>query len=331
MTNVQLPTTMQIRKARGGIRLSKQLPSEVAVVIDYTKLADDLALVLTTGPQAQARLAAIPEPWADEPLPAPLPADKPAPTVAPTAATPAPVPAPQTAATPAPLPAAPSAPLPERSEATAEPSADLPADQPADQPADKGYSLIDHMDDPPEVETMGQWILRQQSEARVPFQPWEEIISRIKAKEFHTQQALALAYNKPDKWARDLRAVAVKQGMFKNDAEWWSCFPKKLKDGSTKPSTYNPQLTAHRSAGTPVQLQREDFERVLRDKQPDGGLTFDLFVQLIKLRCWARAEDLGAHFRQPPAWTTALRTFLLRQGTFTAESWAASFGKDNKK
>lgn len=178
--------------------------------------------------------------------------------------------------------------------------------------------------------TMFDWVAQRKANARKPFMPmFDEICVRVRRGDFATQGAIAKAYNKPELWARQLRAVVVKQGVFRNDAEWWSCFSRRLKDGSTKPSTYNPQLTARKPAGvggTP-QRSRVTFEKVMQEQRK---LDFDTVIQMIRFRCWATTHDLCEHFHQTPAWAVSLRAFVIREGLFTAESWVKCFGRDRR-
>jgi hypothetical protein len=67
---------------------------------------------------------------------------------------------------------------------------------------------------------MGQWIERCERADRKPFEPmWLEAIELIKAKTFHSQGALAIAYKSRANGRQLFRKVAVKQGVMK-EAEW---------------------------------------------------------------------------------------------------------------
>ena len=85
----------------------------------------------------------------------------------------------------------------------------------------------DFYNNPPQ-ETITQWKDRCMLEARAKFQPWDEIISKIKADKFRTHTALETAYRKNNHWANKLRDLAVKQGVFKTEAEWFSHFAGRL-------------------------------------------------------------------------------------------------------
>jgi len=87
----------------------------------------------------------------------------------------------------------------------------IPAETSAEPHADKGYSLIDHMDDPVPEENMGAWIERRIAEAREPFQPWDEMLTGIKAGKWKTQKELAATYHKPAKWTTQFKRVVLAQ------------------------------------------------------------------------------------------------------------------------
>lgn len=67
---------------------------------------------------------------------------------------------------------------------------------------------------------MGDW----HQAVRAPFEPWDEILGRVKALEFKTQKELAAAYHKPAKWVTQFKKVAFAQHVM-TKAEWESFFP----------------------------------------------------------------------------------------------------------
>ena len=86
----------------------------------------------------------------------------------------------------------------------------------------------DFYNNPPQ-ETITQWKDRCMLEARAKFQPWDEIISKIKADKFRTHTALETTYKKRSSWANKLRDLCVQQGVFKTQADWNSHFARRKK------------------------------------------------------------------------------------------------------
>lgn len=71
---------------------------------------------------------------------------------------------------------------------------------------------------------MGDWIEANEEAARKPFQPyWDEIIGRVKAREFTTQKQLAATYRKPATWASQFKTIALKQKALTRE-EWDASF-----------------------------------------------------------------------------------------------------------
>ena len=85
----------------------------------------------------------------------------------------------------------------------------------------------DFYNNPPQ-ETLMQWKDRCTHEARAKFEPFLEIVVRIRANEFRTHTELEKAFKKNNHWANKLRDLAVKQGVFKTEAEWFSHFAGRL-------------------------------------------------------------------------------------------------------
>ena len=85
----------------------------------------------------------------------------------------------------------------------------------------------DFYNNPPQ-ETITQWKDRCTREARAKFEPFLEIVARIRANEFRTHTELEKAFKKNNQWANKLRDLAVKQGVFKTEAEWFSHFAGRL-------------------------------------------------------------------------------------------------------
>lgn len=75
------------------------------------------------------------------------------------------------------------------------------------------------------AESMGDWIAGNLAAARAPFEPWDEIIGRVKAKEFDTQKQLAAAYHKPPQWVAAMKRVALAQKVM-TECEWSLCFKR---------------------------------------------------------------------------------------------------------
>lgn len=173
---------------------------------------------------------------------------------------------------------------------------------------------------PRKAQTLVDWVEARKAAEREKFQPWGEIITRISAKEFATQGALALAYGKPAKWATTLKKVAMQHGVFTGET-WRACFIGVRGNGSQ----YDPSITSARGpgGGSPA-LTRAQFEAVFLQKQ--ACLTFNFVVQLMRLRCWGSVVAFARHFRQRPAWSRAFRTLLIRERTMTAQQWSACFG-----
>jgi hypothetical protein len=75
------------------------------------------------------------------------------------------------------------------------------------------------------AENMGNWCARNIAEARAPFEPWEEILSGVKAGQWKTQKELAATHHKPAQWVTALKRVVVAQGVMSR-AEWEACFSR---------------------------------------------------------------------------------------------------------
>lgn len=93
---------------------------------------------------------------------------------------------------------------------------------------------------------MTDWRIAKEKAARKPFEPhWEEILGRVRRREFKTQKLLAAAYQKPAAWASQLKKVSLTQKALTTD-EWTACFTGSKGNRSekpTKPATTNQYLT----------------------------------------------------------------------------------------
>ena len=74
---------------------------------------------------------------------------------------------------------------------------------------------------------MGHWIEQNIRISRERFQPFDEIIAKIRAGKFRTHTALETTYNRSSSWARKLRDLVVLQGVMTH-AEWRSFFAGRL-------------------------------------------------------------------------------------------------------
>lgn len=163
------------------------------------------------------------------------------------------------------------------------------------------------------------WVRMQMDRERKNFQPWDEIISRVKAHEFQTMKALAAAYDKPKWWPAKLGKLLVAQKVMKL-AEWKSCFRRR--DGNPH-SDLRLSATPSRGTNQTPRLSREGFEKVFLEK--DGCLTFDLVLQMLRLGCWKRVDEFGRNFKKPVWWVSSFRRFLIREGIVTRKEWTDWF------
>ena len=152
-----------------------------------------------------------------------------------------------------------------------------------------------------------------QAAERKPFQPmWEEALRRVVAHEFPSLKALGAAYGKSTGWATRLRDLAIGQRVFTAE-RWRACLRGKDIASAHASITARPTGTGRRS------LSREDFVPVFQSKQE--CLTFDLVVQLLRLRAWERVEDFATHFNRSERWAQAFRRLLLRELVMNAQEW----------
>lgn len=175
---------------------------------------------------------------------------------------------------------------------------------------------------PTQAERLQREVRELELQQRKRFQPhWDEVVRRIKAKEFRTRREVDEAYRKKRGWATALIDVALTQGVFTRDeAVSYFC------GSSRRPSQYNPRLTSARRRPTNTSTEpvtRETFERVFRDKL--DCLSFDLVVRLLRLGAWKAPQELARDFRKDSGWSQRFRMFLIRERLLTAEEWRACF------
>lgn len=94
---------------------------------------------------------------------------------------------------------------------------------------------------------MTDWLIAKEKAARKPFEPhWDEILRRVRRREFKTQKLLAAAYRKPATWASQFKTVALKQKALTTE-EWGACFTGSKGNRGEKrhknPTTVNQHLT----------------------------------------------------------------------------------------
>ena len=164
---------------------------------------------------------------------------------------------------------------------------------------------------PTPAEHLAWWVKEKRYEEQRPFYlHFQDILDGLRGGHYRTRKEIATAYGKAPEWVSKLLKVAVGQGIMP-EAEMRSYFKRT--------SQYDPHLTAQR--GPSSQLCRAQFESVFLAH----GLSFDLVMGLLRAGAWARVHELASDFHQGGSFTTALRTFLVREGTMTAEQWGNCF------